>query len=366
MSSSASTPGNADSERKSLETKLTPFSPFNPRDSPKVAANTGAKIISPPMFVLQGVTCKGSFVGCGLTPNSPNSHDPFTNTSAKAKLSPTANNFTPLDHHNSASTALSTLREADAHGTSYIMSSSDPEAITQKTQFNEHMVSAPAEFVPSCLENPFAGYLINNLTHIDKDCTRFLMIENVFTSSTREEIETAFSVSDRLSQLRALLINTQCQGFSLPTFIVTVDLRYHGIIYASFNDIREAHKAFQIFKETRPKWVIQYIQIEQYMSKYSPGSKIDLSEYKGEVHVTVNYYGSRQRYDAGGITFMVKKLLRGEGDLLSCDVVFSSFPQMSFFARYFDILAARMAVVRLNGSKFTVRSTEPQYAIMLV
>ena len=145
----------------------------------------------------------------------------------------------------------------------------------------------------------------------------------------------------------------------MPTFIVTVDLQIHGVIYASFNDIREAHMAYQNLKEIRPSWAIQYIELEQYMSKYSPGSKLDLAEYRGEVHVTVTYYGSRQRYDAGGITYMVKRLLRGEGDVMSCDVISSSYPQISFFARYFDILAAKMAIVRLNGSKFTVRFAQP-------
>ena len=136
---------------------------------------------------------------------------------------------------------------------------------------------------------------------------------------------------------------------------MTIDLGRYGVIYASFNDIREASKAHLKLRETQPSWTIHYIQIEQYMSKYSPGSQIDLAECKGEVHITVTYYGSRQRYDAGGITYMVKKLLRGEGEVMSCDVVFSAYPYMSFFARYFDVVAAKMAILRLNGSQFTVK-----------
>ena len=136
---------------------------------------------------------------------------------------------------------------------------------------------------------------------------------------------------------------------------MTVDLGRYGIIYASFNDIREASKASLKLGETQPSWTIHYIQLDQYMSKYSPNSQINLAEYKGEVHVLVTYYGSRQRYDAGGVTYMVKKFLRGEGELMSCDVMSSTYPYLSFFAKYFDVIAAKMAILRLNGSQFKVK-----------
>ena len=139
---------------------------------------------------------------------------------------------------------------------------------------------------------------------------------------------------------------------------MTIDLGCYGVIYASFNDIREASKAHLKLRETQPGWTVHYIQIEQYMSKYSPGSQIDLAEYKGEVYVTVTYYGSRQRYDAGGITYMVKKLLRSEGEIMSCDVIVSTYPHISFFAKYFDVVAAKMAILRLNGSQFTVNGSQ--------
>ena len=195
MSKHASTPGSVISDRNSPETKLTPFSPLNPRSSTNILANSGAKIV-PPMFVLQGITNKGGAESSGPTPNSPNAQDPFTNTSVKAKLSPTANNFTPLEHYSGVSPALSTFQEAGIPTISYLMRSSIPEMTAHRFRTNENVVFPPSECVPPPVGGPSLGSTINSFYPIHEECSRYLMITNVFKSSTHEEIEAAFSVRD--------------------------------------------------------------------------------------------------------------------------------------------------------------------------
>ena len=203
MSNHTATPRSAISVRISPEIKLTPFSAFNPRNSPKVSANTGVKMISPPAFVLHGMISKGSLANSGLSADSLNTQDPFVSSSTKAKLSPTANNFTPLGNLHDVSTSLSTLQDESAPTPGQSVPGSSLEASAHRVQSKNHMAALALDLVESPISHTCMESLTNSPFQLEDDCTRYLMIGNVFKSLTHEEIEAAFSVRAQFLHLKS-------------------------------------------------------------------------------------------------------------------------------------------------------------------
>ena len=194
MSNHTATPGSAVADRISPETKSTPFSVFNSRNSPKVSANTGAKMISPPAFVLHGMISKGGVANLGPIADSLNTQDPFVSSSTKAKLSPTANNFTPLGNIDSVSAPLSAFQDAGAPTISHTVPGSHLEASAHQFQLKDRVTPIALEVVPSPIGHARMESSTSNPFLVDDDCTRYLMIGNLSKSLINEEIEAAFSV----------------------------------------------------------------------------------------------------------------------------------------------------------------------------
>ena len=140
----------------------------------------------------------------------------------------------------------------------------------------------------------------------------------------------------------------------MPTSILLTELNTAGIVYVAYTDIREAKKSFVNLQDVHKGWHVRFIGPKHFVLKIQPHNYQHTSAYEAQVDTTAFYHGPLQRFDTNTIGQVVKELLQSFGDLISFDVGYSVYPQVSFRVHFFDTIAATTAVERLNGMTVAV------------
>ena len=140
--------------------------------------------------------------------------------------------------------------------------------------------------------------------------------------------------------------------------VVLSDLAAAGTVYVKFADIRDADKIYSKAQTAHEKWSVRHIGPRHFVMKYQPESLkyTPVSMYEGQVLITADFAGPRQRFDAGSIGFLIKELLQNYGDVMAYEVGMIRMPVATYRAEYYDVTAVQNALSNLNGFKIGVSS----------
>ncbi|KAK2734017.1 hypothetical protein FQN57_001886 [Myotisia sp. PD_48] len=324
MSRLASSPHSsreAASRHGSPETRLTAFSPedarFNSRGGSAFASATRSG--DPMIYSLQ------SF-GHG--------HDPFmsTPTSARrAQLSPTASSFTPVGwakHVSTEGTHQPSITDLTA--------TSEPDTQNIGGTFAHR---SPVDF------GPIGGARVVQ--------SSFPIMYCQFGQFDSENRNRAFAIdgapTDTPYQAVAAIFDRR--EFSTVKGPVFSELSSVGRIFVGFTDMRDAKCAYAKVRHLHPEWIFRPITAREFSHKFEPHLAASVSNFEGQIFVSVYYNGSHRHADGRVISHSFKDLLETFGDLRA----FSSYPTaqdnvIDFIAEFFDTRVADNVVASLHGT----------------
>ena len=119
------------------------------------------------------------------------------------------------------------------------------------------------------------------------------------------------------------------------------DQSAHGVIYAKFGALSDAHKAFAELSRAQTGWSIEFILEKDFLALLRPDEIAYASESESVLTITAHYQGDKDSFDAGLVTSLVKDLLSTHGKISAAEILGSTYPFVGLRVELSDMLAAR-------------------------
>ncbi|OGM41586.1 meiosis protein MEI2 [Aspergillus bombycis] len=320
MSSPCSTSGIA-SPNGSPDTKLTAFSPEDVRSKG-----------------CHGSSAYGPVSDAGLRKLA--ASDPFlvpTSTS-RVQLSPTAAAFTPVG-------MVDTVANGNlAQSMTRALSSANYLAVDSIAEVNR---------ICSGLVNPFDQGSLNYGTIGSARGFRSLpsgaVIEK-FDSERRSRALVIENVPTNLTYM-ALAGFFNRREFATLKGPVLTELSSMGKVYVSFTDSREAKKAIEKVRLLRPEWRVFPLTAKEYVQHTEPSLLSDVSDYEGQLLVTVYYDSRNPTLNQHTVTHSIETIVTTFGDMKAFTPLPTGQEDISeFHLEFFNTRDAENVMTTLNGS----------------
>ncbi|KAB8253957.1 meiosis protein MEI2 [Aspergillus pseudonomiae] len=340
MSSPCSTSGIA-SPNGSPDTKLTAFSPEDVRSKGRPGSSAHGPVSDAGLRKLYSMQVE---ISHSLWPRVTNllraASDPFlvpTSTS-RVQLSPTAAAFTPVG-----------MADTVTNGN---LAQSMTRALSSASYL---AVDSIAEVNGTCsgLVNPFDQGSLNYgnigsargfrslssgpvLEKFDSERrSRALVIENVPTNLTYMALAGFFNRRE----------------FGTLKGPVLTELSSMGKVYVSFTDSREAKKAIEKVRLLRPEWRVFPLTAKEYVQHTEPSLLSDVSDYEGQLLVTVYYDSRNPTLNQHTVTRSIETIVTTFGDMKAFTPLPTGQEDISeFHLEFFNTRDAENVMTTLNGS----------------
>lgn len=113
----------------------------------------------------------------------------------------------------------------------------------------------------------------------------------------------------------------------------------------NFGDIRDAHKALIKVQSIHMNWAVEFITGAKYSSS---------SLYAGQVLITADFTGPRNRFDPVTVGHMIKELLENYGEIMGFQAGVKTILNATYRAEFYDTGSADLALAYLNGFRIAV------------
>ncbi|KZF21263.1 hypothetical protein L228DRAFT_269651 [Xylona heveae TC161] len=375
-SSPGSSNGNA-SHQATPETKLTSLSPEESRGLVNGVQKAMQQVGGPPPFSLSNVRTSTTMSYGGIQPAFHGSavempslfhlgspaiiRDPFASgltrprVNEHQKLSPTASAFMPSNVKNVNLSSVDQKPRLENIGkappkASYLNTTSTTDMnATDDMHLKQYLDSVIAKSAAALDSGPAQQPIGTRRSSVsdssveevaefstDDDITRAVVIENIPRKVSRKELGELFNVV-LFPSLKALLFD------ELPT---------NGKVYLGFTDIRDSENAYERAHQLHPEWSTRYFATSKFADKVQPGAGARVSQYEGQVIITVHFPGASSEFNPVTIHKLVSDLLANYGDVRVLEKMGTSQdPPVSYRVEYCDTKAAGSAVVALDGFK---------------
>ncbi|KAE8339352.1 hypothetical protein BDV24DRAFT_152897 [Aspergillus arachidicola] len=340
MSSPCSTSGIA-SPNGSPDTKLTAFSPEDIRSKGHPGSSVHGPVSDAGLRKLYSMQVKiNHSVRSRVINLLRAASDPFlvpTSTS-RVQLSPTAAAFTPIGMVDTvANSNLSQPLTRTLPSVSYLAVDSIAEVNGTSSRLVSPFDQDSSNYGTIGSARGFRG--LSSGAVLDKfDAerrSRALVIENVPTNLTYMALAGFFNRRE----------------FGTLKGPVLTELNSMGKVYVSFTDSREAKKAIEKVRLLRPEWRVFPLTAKEYVQHTEPTLLSDVSDYEGQLLVTVYYDSRNPTLNQHTVTRSLETIVTTFGDMKAFTPLPTGQENISeFHLEFFNTRDAENVMSTLNGS----------------
>ncbi|KAE8377921.1 meiosis protein MEI2 [Aspergillus bertholletiae] len=132
---------------------------------------------------------------------------------------------------------------------------------------------------------------------------------------------------------------------------VLTELNSMGKVYVSFTDSREAKKAIEKVRLLRPEWRVFPLTVKEYVQHTEPSILPDVSDYEGQLFVTVYYDSRNPTLNQHAVTRSLETIVTTFGDVKAFTPLRTGQENISeFHIEFFNTRDAENTMTTLNGS----------------
>ncbi|GAB1206855.1 hypothetical protein APSETT445_005558 [Aspergillus pseudonomiae] len=132
---------------------------------------------------------------------------------------------------------------------------------------------------------------------------------------------------------------------------VLTELSSMGKVYVSFTDSREAKKAIEKVRLLRPEWRVFPLTAKEYVQHTEPSLLSDVSDYEGQLLVTVYYDSRNPTLNQHMVTRSIETIVTTFGDMKAFTPLPTGQEDISeFHLEFFNTRDADNVMTTLNGS----------------
>ncbi|KAE8130965.1 meiosis protein MEI2 [Aspergillus pseudotamarii] len=132
---------------------------------------------------------------------------------------------------------------------------------------------------------------------------------------------------------------------------VLTELNSMGKVYVSFTDSREAKKANEKVRLLRPEWRVFPLTAKEYVQHTEPNLLSNVSDYEGQLLVTVYYDSRNPTLNQHAITRSLETIVTTFGDIKAFNPLPTGQENISeFHLEFFNTRDAENVMTTLNGS----------------
>ncbi|KAK6810628.1 hypothetical protein RU639_013445 [Aspergillus parasiticus] len=323
MSSPCSTSGIA-SPNGSPDTKLTAFSPEDIRSKGHPGSSVHGPVSDAGLRKLYSMAASDPF----LVPTS----------TSRVQLSPTAAAFTPIGMVDTvANSNLSQPLTRNLPSVSYLAVDSIAEVNGTSSGLVSPFDQGSSNYGTIGSARGFRGLSSGAvLEKFDAERrSRALVIENVPTNLTYMALAGFFNRRE----------------FGTLKGPVLTELNSMGKVYVSFTDSREAKKAIEKVRLLRPEWRVFPLTAKEYVQHTEPTLLSDVSDYEGQLLVTVYYDSRNPTLNQHTVTRSLETIVTTFGDMKAFTPLPTGQENISeFHLEFFNTRDAENVMSTLNGS----------------